>query len=214
MKALGARMRAWLKFIIAHEAQVIIVAPVRASAPTHAAEPDDGSECLIVETLGDLQSIAREIPQSFSYEKLRKAVEGGSFLVCVRRPAPGDMGGQIVGYRICEQGVFRSPGVRKRISPEFLFIHYAEVLRERRGERIAGQLREYVHRYARRRGIRWTCGVVSVTNDASLAAHLRAQEGTNPKAAGRIYMLYIFGGRFVLPTPWWLIRKALDEAAR
>lgn len=214
LKALRSRIRAWRRFIVTHEARVIIAAPVEARAATRAAELDDQSECVVVETLGELESIAHQIPQSFSYAKLRKAVEEGSFLVCVRRPAPGGTRKQIVGYRTCERAAFRSPGVRKRISPQFLFIHYAEVLPEHRGKRIAGQLREYVHEYARRRDVRWTCGVVSVTNPASIAAHLRAQEGAKPRVAGRIDVLYFFGGRLAIGTPWWLIKKALEELTR
>jgi GNAT superfamily N-acetyltransferase len=214
MNALRSRMRAWRRFIVTHGAAVIIAAPVEARAATRAVDVDDQSECVIVETLGQLQSIAHEIPPSFSYAKLRNALDEGSFLVCVRRPAPGGKRKQIVGYRTCERAVFRSLGVRKRVSPQFLFIHYAEVLPEHRGKGIAGQLREYVHQYARRHDIRWTCGVVSVDNPASLAAHLRAQEGTNPRAVGRIDTLHFVGGRFVLATPWWRIKKGLDKLTR
>ena len=213
MSALLRTMRAWLRLIVTHEARVIIAAPVEAGSDGQAAEDDDQSECVIVETPGELESIAHEIPPSFSYAKLRRAVEW-SFLVCVRRPAPGGAGKQIVGYRMCERAVFQSPGVRKRISPQFVFIHYVEVLPEYRGKRVAGKLREYLQEYARRRNVRWTCGVVSVTNAASLAAHLRADEGANPKAVGRIDSLHFFGGRFVLATPWWRVKKALDELIR
>jgi len=214
MNALRSRIRAWRRFIVTHEARVIIAVPVEAVPATRAADLDDESECVIIETLGELESIAHEIPQPFSYSKLRKAVEEGSFLVCVRRQLPGGAGKQVVGYRTCERAAFRSPGIRKRISPQFVFIHYAEVLPEHRGKRIAGQLREYVHQYARRRGVRWTCGVVSATNPASLAAHLRAQEGAKPRIAGRIDVLYFFGGRLAIATPWWPIKKALEKLTR
>jgi ribosomal protein S18 acetylase RimI-like enzyme len=213
MNALSQKLRGWLKLIVTHEARVIIVAPVETGPAGRGVQADDASECVIVETPAQLESIAHEIPQAFSYAKLRKAVEW-SFLVCVRRPAPGGAGKQIVGYRMCERAVFQSPGVRKRISPQFVFIHYVEVLPEYRGKRVAGKLREYLQEYARRRNVRWTCGLVSVTNQASLAAHLRADDGANPKAVGRIDSLHFFGGRFVLATPWWRIKKALDELAR
>lgn len=211
VNALRSRIRAWRRFIVTHEARVIIAAPVEARAATRAAEVDDQSECVIVETLDELESIAHEIPKSFSYARLRKAVEEGSFLVCVRRKVPGGAGRQIVGYRTCERAAFRSPGIRKRISPHFLFIHYAEVVPEHRGKRIAGLLRDYVHEYARRRGVRWTCGVVSVTNPASIAAHLRAQDGAKPTVAGRIDVLYFFGAHLAIATPWWPIKKALER---
>jgi GNAT superfamily N-acetyltransferase len=215
MNALRAKVRAWRKFIVTYEPRVIIVAPVEPlAATTRAADPDDESESVIVETLSQFESITPEIPQSFSNAKLRDAVKEGSFLVCVRRPAASGTGKHIVAYRICERAVFRSPGVRKRISPQFLFIHYAEVLPEHRGKRIAGQLREYVHQYARGHGIRWTCGVVNVANSASVAAHLRANGDTNPKVARRIDVLRFFGGRFTVATPWSSIKKALEQLTR
>jgi len=208
------RIRAWLKSIVIHDTRVIIAAPIETrSDPRAAQEPDDG-DCVVIETPGDFAAIAREIPKSFSHARLRKAVEQGAFLLCVRRPSPGTPGKQIVAYRMCERGVFQAHGMRKRISPQFVFIHYVEVLPEYRGKRIAGQLRDYLQEYARSRGIRWSCGVVSVTNPASLAAHLRAQQGSDPRVVGKIEVLHFFGGRFALATPWWGIKKSLDELIR
>ena len=116
-------MRAWRKFIVTYEAAVLIAAPVEANCASRAAQGDDGSECVIVETPAQLETITQQIPQGFSHAKLRNAVEEGSFLICVRRHSPGGAGKHIVGYRICERAVFRWLGVHKRVSPQFVFIH-------------------------------------------------------------------------------------------
>ncbi len=213
MKELFRRFRAWLKRIVIHEARVIIAAPIVPGTAATAPLDDGDFEGLIIESPAALEAVAAQIPQAFSYAKLRKAVEG-SFLVCVRRTSPGGSERQIVAYRICQRGIFSTPGIRKRISPDFVFVHYAEVLPEYRGKRIAYQLKQYLHDYARANNVRWTCGAVSVTNAASLAAHLRAQDGSDPKVIGQIDTLHLFGGRYVLATPWWRIKKALDDLSR
>jgi GNAT superfamily N-acetyltransferase len=219
VKELIRRFRAWLKRIVIHEARIIIAAPIVPGTAVTAPLGDGDFEGLIIESPAALEAVAAQIPQAFSYAKLRKAIEA-SFLVCVRRTSPDGSERQIVAYRICQRGIFstpgtrKRPGIRKRISPDFVFVQWAEVLPEYRGKRIAYQLKRYLHDYARANNVRWTCGLVSVTNAASLAAHLRAQDGSEPKVIGRIDTLHLFGGRYVLATPWWCIKKALDDLSR
>jgi ribosomal protein S18 acetylase RimI-like enzyme len=202
------------RFVV-HEAQHVIVAPVGAApVAQHGASPDKAAGCVVVESLQELEAIASEIPPAFSLEKLRRAIEPRRILMLARRPGGPGRAPQVVGYRLCERGVLKSSlGLNERIPDSFLFIHYAEVLPEYRGQRIAELLRECSHRFAARRNIAWTCGVVSLGNAPSLAAHLRPGPATGPIVVATIHKLSFFGGRFALRTPWRRVAKALNELA-
>src|SRR4051812_11450437 len=175
MGSLSLIARAWLRRVVVHEVRVLIAAPVSSVPPTE----ESDSECVIIESVRELEALRHEIPTAF-YPKLRRAVER-SFIVGVRQSAVGAPGKQIIAYRICERGVFVAPGLRKPISPDFMFVHYAEVLPQYRGKRVATKLKAYLHRYAQARNIRWVCGAVTITNSASMAAHLRTDEGFTPQ---------------------------------
>jgi GNAT superfamily N-acetyltransferase len=215
MKALLHTFGTWRKRIVTHQARmVVIAAPIPLQADARTAADDGESECVVVQSLADLEAVAHEIPAGLSYQRLRKALEASFLLICIRVSAPDRSGKQIVGYRICQRGVFSSHLMPpRRISPDFVFVRYAEVLPEYRGRRIAHKLKHYLYQYARRQNIRWSCGVISVTNAASITAHLRAQEGSNPQVIATIDTFSFLGGRLVWRTPWRRVKKAFEELA-
>lgn len=88
---------------------------------------DRGTECSAVESLAQLDAVAADFA-AFRLDKLRNWLEQGGFIVVARRSSDG---GRVVGYRLCQRGVFRSSlGLSGQISPDFLFVHWAEVLPE------------------------------------------------------------------------------------
>lgn len=198
-------IRRFLGRFLVHEAQHVIAAPIEAPSGNEAA-----GGFAVVESLQQLEAMAPEFPAGLSLDRLRRWLEPGRIAILARRPVGNGATSQVVGYRVCERGVLKSSlGLHERIAPAFLFIHYAEVLAEYRGQRIAELLRECSHRFAVRRGITWTCGVVGLGNAASLAAHLRP--GSGSRVVTTIHKLSFFGGRIVWRTRWRTIATALDR---
>ncbi len=198
-------IRRFLRRFVAHEAQHVIAAPIEAPSGKEGA-----GGFAVVESLHELEALAPEFPAGLSLDKLRRWLEPGRIAILARRPVGETAARQVVGYRVCERGVLKSSlGPHQRIAPAFLFIHYAEVLAEYRGQRIAELLRECSHRFAVRRGITWTCGVVGLGNAASLAAHLRP--GTGQRVVTTIHKLSFFGGWIVVRTRGRSVAAALNR---
>jgi hypothetical protein len=197
---------------VTHSAQHVIVAPVAPGDPAEHGPLDEyGTECATVESLSQLDAMAAEL-RDFPVHKMRKWVEEGGFILLARRPADA---GRVVGFRLCQRGIFRSSlGVSERISPDFLLVQWAEVLPRYRGQRVAEALRKGSHRIARQSNIAFTCGVVSLANAASLAAHLRPRSGTEPRVVATIHRVSFFGQRLSLRTPWRRVARALEELRR
>ncbi len=205
------QLRRLIGRFVTHSAQHVIVAPVEPGGVAEAGPVDDyGTECSVVESPARLEAAAADFA-GFQMENLRTWIDEGGFIVAARRPSAGR---QVIGYRLCQRGLFRSSlGLKVRIPPEFLLVHWAEVLPEYRGQRIAEALQKGCHRVARQQGVRWTFGVVSLANDASLAAHLRPRSGTSPRIVATIHRFSLFK-RVSLRTPWGRVARALEGLRR
>jgi GNAT superfamily N-acetyltransferase len=197
--------------LVLHEAQHVIVGAIDEGPATPQAA-EDWTECEVLETRQELEAIAAGLPSGLLPERLCRWFEPGRILILVRRRCGPNGEPQVVGYRLCERGVLQSTlGLRARIPDTFLFIHHAMVLPEHRGQRIAQALREASYRFAARHNIAWTCGVVSLSNAASLAAHQRP--GTGTRVVATIHKLSFFGGRLFWRTRWRTIARALEALA-
>ncbi len=198
--------------IVTHSREHVIVARVQPGNPADTGPVDDrGTQCSTVESLAQFDALAADFA-AFRLDKPRSWLEEGGFIVVARRVSDG---GRVLGYRLCKRGIFRSSlGPSGRISPDFLFVHFAEVLPEYRGQRVAEALRIGSHRIARQRHIAWSCGGVSDGNSASLSAHLRPRSGAAPRIVATIHRLSFFGERFSVTTPWRCVARALEDLRR
>jgi hypothetical protein len=206
------QLRRLIGRFVTHSAQHVVVAPVEPGGGAADAGPldDFGTECSVVESQAQLDAVAADFA-GFTLDNLRTWIDEGGFIVAARRPSAGP---RVLGCRLCQCGVFRSSlGYKARISPEFLLVHWAEVLPEFRGQRVAEALQRGCHRIARQRGVRWTFGVVSLANEASLAAHLRPRSGTSPRVVATIHRFMLFK-RLSVRTPWRRVARALEELRR
>ena len=195
--------------LVTHSAQHVIVAPVGPGAD-HGPLDGYGTEGSVVQSRAQLEAMAADFA-GFQIDNLRVWIDEGGFIVAARRASAGR---RVIGYRLCQRGVFRSSlGLKAPISPDFLLVHWAEVLPEYRGQRISDALREGCHRVARQSGIRWTCGVVSLANEASLAAHLRPNSGTEPRVVATIHRFTVVK-RLSWRTPWRRVARALEGLRR
>lgn len=206
-----SHLRRLIGRFVTHSAQHVIVAPVEPGGAADAGPIDDyGTECFVVESQAQLHALAADFA-AFPMNSLRTWIDEGGFIVAARRPAAGR---RVIGYRLCQRGVFRSSlGLKATIPPDFLLVHWAEVLAECRGQRVAEALQKGCHRIARQRGVAWTCGVVSLANDASLAAHLRPRSGTSPRVVATIHRFTLFK-RLSVRTPWRRVARALEASRR
>ena len=205
------QLRQLIGRFVTHSAQHVIVAPVEPGGDADAGPIDDyGTECSIVESRAQLDGLAADFA-GFQMENLRTWIDEGGFIVAARRASAGR---RVIGCRLCQRGLFRSSlGLKAPISPDFLLVHWAEVRPEYRGQRVAEALQKGCHRIARQSGIRWTYGVVSLANEASLAAHLRPRSGTSPRVVATIHRFILFK-RLSLRTPWRRVARALEELRR
>lgn len=205
-------VRRFIGRFVTHSAQHVIVAPVQPGSAADEGPVDGlGTECSAVESLAQFDAMAADLA-AFPLARLREWVGNGGLIVVARRPLDGR---RVVGYRLCQRGVFRSSiGLSGQISPDFLLVHWAQVLPEYRGQRVAEALQTGSHRIARQRDIAWTCGVVSLANAASLAAHLRPRPGTAPRIVATIHSFSFFGKRLSVRTPWGRVARALENVRR
>ena len=135
----------------------------------------EGIECLAIDSVSALHTIASEIPATFrdSLDELKESVASGCVLCVARQSRANGDGTEIIGYEIAEQGVFSALGRRIRISQDVVFSHWAEVLPEHRGRRVHNALFAKRDEYFRSRGCTMVCGVCRPDNQASLNAQRR-----------------------------------------
>lgn len=165
-------------------------------------------ECLLVESPAALGAIASEIPTSIrdSVAALRRRLEQGCLVVFARRPRQNGAGKEVIGYTVCERGIFSALGRRKQVCADMLFTHYMEVLPGYRGQRVPELMRRTMDRYCLAHGVTKRCSVVSVTNQPSIQSSLRS----GLVIAGTVERVSVCRGLFVWETPWERVEKALS----
>jgi len=166
-------------------------------------------ECDVLATKSALFALKDEFPQSFrdSIERLAGRLADGCIVFVLRTGDALSKGNRIVGYSICQPGVFSAFGGVRRISSDIIFGHYLEFLPEYRGQGLKAILDENRMEYCRRHGLRSLCGVIASHNIASLKTSLRS----GFRVAGALRQVSIFGGLFVWQTSWKTLEKALNE---
>jgi hypothetical protein len=202
--------RALLAAFYHREVQYILVKKVasqEAVSPVPGEESGTGTECVIVESAAVLQEVVREMPATLrdSVEQLKARVEQGCLVLLAYRPPRSGVNRDLIGYMLCERGIFSALGRKGKISSDILFTHYQEVLPEYRGQRIADVMRRAPEVYCRAQGLTKRCAVVSSTNEPSIRSTLRS----GYMIAGTVTRVSILRGRFTWETPWEKIEKVL-----
>lgn len=124
------------------------------------------------------------------------------FLAC--RPKDTGAGKDVVGYNISQRGVFLVFGRTRRISPEFLFGRYTEVLPAHRGRKVQEALLRVRMAYCRAHGLKKRCGTIGVENRPSIISIRQSYT-----IAGTIERVSVLGGLFTWETPWERIEEVL-----
>ena len=172
---------------------------------------DPRLESVVVESTKFLEPYRHEIPSSFrdSFARLKERLAQGCVLFLVRAPKEDGLGHEMIGYSLAERGVFSALGIRKRISPEILFVHYAEVLPAHRRKGITKFLMKARLEYCERNGLKRTVDVRSPRNRLAVQAF---PPGVGHHRLGIVQRVSLLRGLFVYQTPWQKIQKAIDPS--
>ena len=142
-----------------------------------------------------------------SMEDLETRLGEGSLVFLASRSAGEGAGQEVVGYCICERGVFSALGRKMTTSPDILFSHYIEVLPEYRGHGLADLIRGEMVEYCCANGITTRCAVITPSNKPSLKSALRA----GFRVVGTVQHVSILNGLLAWDTPWKKVEKALQQ---
>jgi hypothetical protein len=192
--------------IYRREAQHIIMRSEREAAGSDPTPGRAEIECVVIESLGALEREEKDIHFAGVFQKLSgRLKEGCVVFLAYRRGSAGAR--EMMGYSICQRGVFSALGRRWGISPDILFVHYEEIFPAYRGQRMQQVLSRARGRYCQSQGVKWRCAVISVHNRPSLTASLR----NGFVITGIVERRAFLGGLYVWETPWERIEAALQE---
>ncbi len=166
-------------------------------------------ECVIIGPGDSLVPFAAEFSLPFrdSFDSLKQRLDQGCILILARRPVDGGSSQEIVGYSIMECGGFSAAGIKGKISPDILFVHFTEVTPKYRGQRIAERITRARNAYCRDRGIKKSCTAHTTGNTSSERAFRKFGSSVLCYAVRRSF----FRGLFVWHTPWRKIERAIAK---
>jgi hypothetical protein len=170
---------------------------------------ENAVECVIVEPGSSLDRFASEFSLPFrdSFQSLRERLDQGCVVILARRAREADGSMEIVGYSIMECGGFSAAGIKGRISPDILFVHYTEVTPKYRGQRIAEIITRTRNAYCRQHGIKKSCTAHNTGNTSSE----RAFRKFGSRVLCYAVRVSLFRGLIVWHTPWRKIEKAIGR---
>jgi ribosomal protein S18 acetylase RimI-like enzyme len=168
-------------------------------------------EHAVLESPEQIDFYGSEFASSFrdSVADLRQRLAQGCVIFLARIAKQDGSGHQVVGYRLAERGVFSALGLKNKISPNILFIHYIEVLPEFRRQKIAIFLVRVTLEYCAAKGFAKTLTVGSPSNQLSARAFRVHPDGRQP--LGDIHKVSLLRGLIVWRTPWKKIKKAIEQ---
>ena len=176
-------------------------------------EHDNGRPlvCTVITPGASLQPFAAEFTLPFrdSFETLERRLAQGCVLIFGRRPLEVSRY-EVVGYSIMEAGVFSAAGVHGKIPQDIMFVHYTEVTRKYRGQRIAERISRARNDYYRANGIRRSCNAHSPSNITSE----RAFRKFGSDLLCYIVRITFFRGLVVWHTPFKRIEAAIGKLDR
>ncbi len=201
-------LRKLLGPIYRHEVQYILMKDPDLNFDPSAANAEVRN--CVIETVNGLQQIETELPAIIPLETIRRRLETGCIAVFAYRERAEKEEKEIVGYSICERGVFSSLGRRRSVSSEVLFTHDTVVLPDYRGQRILQCLTAARVEYGQTRGIKRYYSALSPTNRSSYRGFMR--DGL--RIVGTVERISFLGGLFVWETPWEKIEAILADTKK
>jgi hypothetical protein len=204
-KGLG---RSLLRSIYSYQIQEVRGRIIRDKDPVPSGcENENAIECVIVEPGTSLEPFASEFSLPFrdSFESLKERLHQGCVLILARCSREGGSGKVIAGYSIMECGGFSAAGIRGKISPDILFVHYTEVTPQYRGQRIAERISRARNAYCREHGIKKSCTAHTTGNTSSE----RAFRKFGSRVLCYAVRVSLFRGLIVWYTPWKKIEQAI-----
>jgi len=161
-------------------------------------------DCLVFDSVEQLEAIEHDLPSEFPVERLKARVAEGCILFLAYRL--GRAGSkQFVGFSVRQRGIFSALGRKIPLSSEVLFGHYLEVFPQYRGQRLAQELRLFGEIYCRSHGLTKLCTVISAKNSASMQSHKHARS----RMLGEVRKISVLRGLLVWETPIEDIRRAI-----
>jgi L-amino acid N-acyltransferase YncA len=208
MDLAATHVRRLLSAVLHRQKLYIVARSVEVDAPkTQRHRPGPSSiQCEVLESASDVYALEAEMPNSFrdSVARLARRLDDGC-IVFVLRSGASSKQTSIVGYSLCQRGVFSAFGHIREVSSDILFGHYLEFLPEYRGRGLKRALDETRVEYCRSHGLKTICGVISAHNIASLKTSL----STGFRVAGILRKVSVIRGLAVWQTPWKIVEKAL-----
>jgi hypothetical protein len=162
-------------------------------------------DCLVCETIEQLDEFERELPAEMPVERLKARIADGCIVFLAYRM--GETGcKQFVGFSVRQRGIFSALGRKIPLSSDVLFGHYLEVFPQYRGQRLAQELRQFGEIYCRSQGLTKLYMVISAKNRASIQSHKHAES----RMLGTVRKISLLHGLFVWETPSEDIKRALE----
>jgi hypothetical protein len=168
-------------------------------------------DCLVFESVRQLEEIEPELPSEMPVDKLKARLAEGCIVFLPYR-STGAGSKEFVGFSIRERGIFSALGRKIPLSSTILFGHYLEVFPRYRGQRLAQEIRLFGEIYCHRNGLTKLCTVISAKNRASLQSHKHARS----RMLGAVRKISLLRGLYIWETPAEDIKRAiasLDETA-
>jgi GNAT superfamily N-acetyltransferase len=175
---------------------------------THRYRPGPSSiQCEVLETASAVYALEGEFPNSLrdSVGRLARRLDEGCIVFVLRSGDTSSKQNPIIGYSLCQRGVFSAFGHNRKISPDILFGHYFEFVPEYRGLGLKYALDETRVEYCRSHGLKTICGVISSHNIPSLKTSL----SKGFRVVGILRQVSVIRGLAVWRTSWKTVEKAL-----
>ncbi|MEN8243429.1 MAG: GNAT family N-acetyltransferase [Thermodesulfobacteriota bacterium] len=158
--------------IYRHDTYYIAVETIHTDIPGANKINNSEIECVVHEKSDRFRLCEYKTIPSIPMNKIKKLLENpNSISIIAFRQDRIDPEKKIVGFRICEPGIFYAPGVKFRVSPAILAIIHTEVLPKYRGQKINAILWKATYEICQQREFTKAYGLISIHNYQSLKSH-------------------------------------------
>lgn len=194
--------------IYRHDTYYIAVETIHSEIPGANKINNSEIECVVYEKSDRFRLCEYKIISSIPMNKIKKLLENpNSIIIIAFRQDRIESENNIVGFRICEPGIFYAPGVKIRVSPETLAIIHTEVLPKYRGQNINAILWKATYEICQRRKYKKAYGLISTHNYQSLKSHGKLGEIKAEKMFELFSFVFGLHKRYTLSNE---VRKLLE----
>jgi hypothetical protein len=195
--------------IYRHESYYIAVETIHSKIPEVRKINHSAIECVVYEKADRFRLLEYKINPSIPINKIKKLLEDSNSIIIVAFQQDRiDSEKEIVGFRICQPGIFYVPGVKFRVSHDVLFIVHTEVLPKHRGQRINSMLWKATYEFCQKREFKKAYGLIQIHNFQSIKSHGKLGEIKTEK---NFELLSLFSGLHKRYTPSDEVKKFLNQ---